>query len=93
MENKENIKDGLRLEDEALEGVSGGGLKTECIAQCIYCHVPHMMTRYSGAVVQYKNMIYKNCDRYVCDVRKYYFYKVTDYNGNQFYLDQWLDDK
>ena len=63
------------------------------ISRCIYCHDPHLMTRYSPVTIQYDNMIFRNCEKYLCDVRRNYFYIVTDYDGKQFYLDQWLNEK
>ena len=92
-ENAENKKNGLKLEDEALEGVSGGCLKSQCVSRCIYCCVPHLMTRYSPVAVHYDNKTFRNCEKYLCDVRRNYFFIVTDYDGKQFYLDQWLNEK
>ncbi len=87
---KENIMAGHKLADEALERVSGGSLRCESVSYCVYCHSGHIMTRYSGVVVQYNNMTYNNCERYMCDVKKLYFFKVTNNDGKQFYLDQML---
>ena len=92
-ENKENKMNGMKLEDEALEGVSGGCLKSQGVSKCIYCHVPHLMTRYSPVAILYDNMIFRNCERYLCDASGSSFYIVTDHDGKQFYLDQWYNEK
>ncbi len=91
-ENAENKKNGLKLEDEALEGVSGGCLKSQCVSKCIYCGVSHLMTRYSPVAVRYDNTVFRNCERYLCNRVGCCFYIVNDY-GIQLYLDQWLNEK
>ncbi len=97
VQTKEEAKDtfekpGMLLNDDDLEKVSGGCLKSQTVYRCIYCHVPHLMTRNSPVCIQYDGTIFRNCEKYLCDVKRYYFYIVTDYDGRQFYLDQWLNE-
>ncbi len=99
VQTKEEAKDtlekpGMLLNDDDLEKVSGGGgLKSQTASRCIYCHVPHLMTRYSPVSILYDGKIFRNCERYLCDVERNYFYIVTDYDGRrQFYLDQWMNE-
>ncbi len=90
---KEKKIDNLKLEDEDLKKVSGGGFKTEYVNYCVYCEKPHMMTKNTSVGLTVGNMTYTNCDRYVCELRKLYFYVVVDGEGVKHCYDQYLVDR
>ncbi len=81
-ENKMNMK----IEDEALEGVSGGKVgKDTGRYKCAYCHQEHEMTRYSPWTIVYEGVKYRNAEKYTCKMQGD-FYKIMDNLGNEMYL-------
>ena len=90
---KEKKIDNLKLEDEDLKKVSGGGLKTEASSYCIYCKKRHKMTWYIGVDLTVGNMNYRNCELYVCDTLKLNFFVAVDGDGVEHCYDQYLVDR
>ncbi len=43
--------------------------------------------------IETAGMLFRNCERYLCNLTGNVFYIVTDDNGSQFYLDQWMNEK
>lgn len=82
----------LKLSDEALEKVSGGGVPYTQPAHCIYCKKTHILTKRSTQIT-YNREIY-TCDQYWCDLFTRFFFLVTDARkGTQFYLTDRMEEK
>lgn len=75
---KKTRLDGLKLEDEALKGVSGGMSKEYVELPCVYCGVKQQLTKYNGVSVRVGNEIYRNAVKYLCPDKTRLFYVVTE---------------
>lgn len=84
-DNNRMLKE-TKLEDDALEKVSGGKVgKTTVIYKCAYCHLKHEMSCYFPWTAVYEGIKYRNAERYICWMQGD-FYRIPDYNGNELYL-------
>lgn len=88
MENKEMPK----LEDEALEKVSGGAHYYTEPSYCIYCQKNHLMKMNNSTSITYKRVKYNTCKQYYCDLHTRFFFLVTDSYRTQFYLTDRMEE-
>lgn len=86
---KKTRLDGLKLEDEALKGVSGGMSKEYVELPCVYCGVKQKLSKYSGVSVRVGNEIYRNAVKYVCPDKTRLFYVVTTDGKSYIITDNW----
>ena len=77
---KENKKDFMKLDDEVLEGVSGGNAqRVNVTCNCIYCYgVSHEMIKYSPVSVHVGTDIYRNAEKYLCRKSNRIFYVIEE---------------
>ena len=91
---KESKKDFFKLEDEVLEGVSGGCSKEAGTFPCIYCKHAHPLIKYYPVSAVIDGMIYRNAEGYVCKnlgrINK--FYVITEGPGKHRYFDSTLNE-
>ncbi len=77
---KDSKRDIFKLEDDVLEGVSGGCSKEAGSFLCIYCKHPHPLIKYYPVSVILDGMIHRDAEEYVCNnwERINKFYVITE---------------
>ncbi len=88
MEN--NNPENLKLDDDAMEAVSGGWDKGPYETLfCPTCVRDQNFKTYFNVTVKYQGIKYNNAVKYLCTLCSYSFCKLQDMAGNIVYIDKY----
>ncbi len=89
MENN-NLED-LKLEDDALEGVSGGKSPVKNgtdVLFCPKCNNKSLFHKWTGCSIKYNGVVYSDAVKFLCAKSHYKFFMLQDNMGNTVYTDE-----
>ncbi len=89
-ENNRMLK-ATKLEDNALEAVSGGNSPKKSDTDNLYCpkcNAKSLFYKWAGCSIKYNGVVYKNATKFLCAKTHYRFFMLQDNMGNIVYTDE-----